>query len=399
MADRLYVRRGAAFSGTLTVYVDGAEDATTTSGTAFVAALRTQRGQTIRTLTAAAGTGAGTIGFEDGNGTASWPVGVSFLHVSWIDSAGNDRALYPPIEIETVDADEIHEVDIASAAWRLRGQSSDGSIARLSGLGGGGGTAASGGGGGGLLFELDTTSATDIETTTEVQGKTAPSGTAFAGTVTPTGNVSAPWDSATKTLKITTSGAMVGIGLRRVLCGTLPAAGFILDVGIGDLDVLTNTRLVIALYEQRAGTNGRGIGIGIQSGMAQLDVIGFADDGADSPAVNTSPITFMSADSWGAAPGTFDRGPSRVILEFRKVDASSPERWLLRATLIGPSGSITSQTYSGIAYPATGWSTSLDLAGASMTRIALGAWCVATEGGDMSISHLRIYSLGSSVPA
>lgn len=399
MADRLYVRRGAAFSGTLTVYVDGAEDTTTSSGSGFAATLCTQRGRTIRTLTAAAGTGDGEIAFEDGNGTGSWPIGVVFLHVAWTDSAGNGRALYPPIEIDVVGASEVHEVAVASPAWRLRGQSSDGSIARLSGLGGGGGTAASGGGGSGLLFELDTTSATDIETTTEVQGKTAPSGTAFAGTVTPTGNVAAPWDSATKVLQITTSGAMVGLGLRRVLCGTLPTAGFIVDVGIGDLDVLTNTRLVIALYEQRAGTNGRGIGIGIQSGMAQLDVIGFADDGADAPAVNTSPIAFMSADSWATAPGTFDRGPSRAILEFRKVDASSPEVWTMRATLIGPSGSITSQTYSGIAYPATGWSTSLDLAGATMDRIGIGAWCTSAEGGDMSISHLRIYSLGSSVPA
>lgn len=251
----------------------------------------------------------------------------------------------------------------------------------------------------GLRFELDTTVTSDISATTEVQGKYAPGGSPFAGTITPAGNVAAPWDSATKMLSLTTSGGMSGIGLRRVLCGDLPSDGFIVDVGIGDLDVLVSTYLVIALYEQRAGTEGRGIGIAIQHSLAQLNVIGFADDGIDSPAINTSPLTFMAADSWGGAPANFDRGPARAILEFRKVDASSPERWTLRVTLISIGG-VTSQTYSGIAYPsASAWSTALDLAGASMTRLGLGAWCTVAEGGAMSISHLRIYELGSALPA
>lgn len=250
----------------------------------------------------------------------------------------------------------------------------------------------------GLLFEIDTTVTSGLSATTEVQGKQSPGGPAFAGTITPAGDVSSPWDSATKLLQLTTSGAMVGIGLRRVLCGTLPTAGFIVDVGIGDLDALTSTYLVIALYEQRAGTDARGIGIGIQNGLTQLNVIGFGDDGTDSPAINTSPLNITSADSWPSGPAAFDRGPARAILEFRKVDASSPERWTLRVTLISIGG-VTSQTYSGIAYPATGWSTSLDLAGATMSRIGIGAWCTAAEGGAMSISHLRIYELGSALPA
>lgn len=252
----------------------------------------------------------------------------------------------------------------------------------------------------GLRFELDTTDAdaTDLSATTEVQGKTTPGGSAFAGTVTVAGNIAAPWDSDTKMLTVTTSALMTGLGLRQVECGDLPSDGFIVDVGLGDLDgSLVSTMLVIAMYEQRAGTNGRGVGIGIQQGSAQLNVVGFADDGADSPAVNTSPVTFMSADSWPSAPSTFNRGPWRAIIEVRKVDASSPERWTMRVTCIGIGG-VTSQTYSGIAYPATGWSTSLDLAGASMTRVGIGAWCTAAEGGDMSISHLRIYELGSAIP-
>lgn len=250
----------------------------------------------------------------------------------------------------------------------------------------------------GLLFELDTTVTSGLSATTEVQGKQSPGGPAFAGTITPAGDVSSPWDSATKMLALTTSGSMIGIGLRRLECGALPTAGFIVDVGIGDLDVLVSTHLVIAMYEQRAGTDARGIGIGIQHSTAALSVIGFGDDGTDSPAINTSPVTFMSADSWPAGPANFTRGPARAILEFRKVDASSPERWTLRVTLISIGG-VTSQTYSGIAYPATGWSTSLDLAGATMDRIGIGAWCTSAEGGDMSISHLRVYELGSALPA
>jgi hypothetical protein len=249
----------------------------------------------------------------------------------------------------------------------------------------------------GLLFDLDTTVATDVSSTTEVQGKGLPGGSVYNGTITVAGNIAAPWDSATKLLQLTTSAAMYGIGLHQVECGSLPAEGFILDVGIGNLDVLLNTYLVIAFYEQRTGVNGRGVGIGIQNALGQLNMIGFADDGTDSPAINTSPLTFMSADSWGGAPANFNRGPARAIMEFRKVDASSPERWTLRVTLISIGG-VTSQTYSGIAYPATGWSTSLDLAGATMDRVGIGAWATSNEGGDMSISHLRIYSLGSVVP-
>lgn len=250
----------------------------------------------------------------------------------------------------------------------------------------------------GLLFDLDTTVTTDISSTTEVQGKGSPGGVAFAGTVTVTGNVAAPWDSATKMLSVTTSGAMSGIGLRQIECGTLPTAGFIVDVGFGDLDALVTTALVVALYEQRSGVNGRGIGLALFESTAAVNLIGFADDGIDAPAVNTSPLNVSAAESWPSSLNGFNRGPKRAILEFRKVDASSPERWTLRATLYGTGGGVTSQTYSGIAYPATGWSTSLDLAGATMNRVGIGAWCTAVEGGDMSISHLRIYSLGSTVP-
>lgn len=252
---------------------------------------------------------------------------------------------------------------------------------------------------GGALFTIDTTVATDLSSTTEVQGKDSPGGGAFAGTVTVAGNTAAPWDSATKMITVTTSGGMTGLGLRQVECGTLPTAGFIVDVGIGDLDALVTTALVIALYEQRTGTEARGIGIALFEGTSSVNLIGFADDGIDSPAINTSPMNVNAAESWPSTLSNFNRGPKRAILEFRKVDASNPERWTLRATLYGTAGGVTSQTYSGIAYPSTSWSTSVDLAGASMTRVGIGAWCTAAEGGDMSISHLRIYPLGSTVPA
>jgi hypothetical protein len=212
--------------------------------------------------------------------------------------------------------------------------------------------------------------------------------------------VASPWNSDEKLLRLTTSGAMVGLGLRRVASSlVLPTAGFIVDVGIGGLDSgLLNTQLVIALYEQRAGADARGLGIGLTPGAAQLGMIGFADDGVDAPAINTSPLTWMAADSWPASLANFDRGPHRAAIEFRKTDASDPERWTMRVTLYGTAGGITSQVYSGATYPATGWSTSLDLAGATMDRLGVGAWCTSAEGGTLDISHLRIYELGSAIP-
>lgn len=252
----------------------------------------------------------------------------------------------------------------------------------------------------GLLLELDTTSTAQIETTTEVQGKTGPSGSAFAGTVTPTANVASLWDSATKVITLTTSGSMEGFGLRRVFpTANLPGAGFIVDLGIADLGAFLTTRLVLALYEQRAGTNGRGIALSFLYNDPALYVTGFGDDGIDSPAVNTSPLAFDAVTGgWANALVDFGKGPARVIAEFRKVDGSSPERWTLRVRLEGHAGAVQSHCYSGISAPASAWSTALDVAGATLDRIAIGAWCTSAEGGDLAISHLRVYELGSAIP-
>lgn len=252
---------------------------------------------------------------------------------------------------------------------------------------------------GGLLFELNPLVITDLGNL-EVQGKTGPSGAAFAGTVTATGNIASAWDSATKVLKLTTSGSMKGFGLRRVLCGTLPAAGFIVDLGIAGLGGLATTRLVLAFYEQRAGTNGRGVAVSFLHNDPTLYATGFGDDAVDSPAVNTSPLAFDAvAGGFANALADFTKGPARVVAEFRKVDASSPERWTMRVRLEGHAGAVQSHCYSGVSAPSSGWSTAIDVAGATMSRLALGAWCTSAEGGDLSISHLRVYSLGSAIPA
>lgn len=398
MGERLYVRRGDAFAGTLTVYVDGTADSTTNAGSDFVAELRSQRGQLLRTLDATAGAGAGEIDFLDANGTGAWPIGVVALCVSWVDSTGAERALFPPIEVECTAPSETAVVELSTTAFLQRGADSSGQIGHFFGALG----VESGGGGGGStpIFELDTTDTTDIETTTEVQGKTGPGGSAFAGTVTPSGNISSGWDSATKVLRLTTSGSMVGLGLRRVLAGTLPTAGYIVDLGIANLGALSTTRLVLACYEQRSGVNGRGVGLSFLHGDATLYATGFGDDGGDSPAVNTSPVAFDAVvGGWANALSDFTKGPARVIVEFRKVDSSSPEVWTMRVRLEGHAGAVQSHCYSGVSAPSSGWSTALDVAGASMTRLALGAWCTSAEGGVVDISHLRVYSLGSSVPA
>lgn len=137
MADRLYVRRGGPFSGTLTVYVDNTADATTNAGTDFVAELRSQRGALLRTLDATAGAGAGEIDFLDTNGTATWPIGVVALCMTWVDSTGANRSLFPPIELECVAASEASVVELSTSVYLQRGSDSSGQVSRFFGAVGG----------------------------------------------------------------------------------------------------------------------------------------------------------------------------------------------------------------------------------------------------------------------
>jgi hypothetical protein len=137
VGERLYIRRGDAFAGTLTVYVDGTADATTNAGTDFVAELRSQRGQLLHTLDATAGAGAGEIDFLDINGTGAWPIGVVALCVSWVDSTGANRTLFPPIELECVTTSEASVVELSTTAFLQRGVDSSGQVGRFFGAVGG----------------------------------------------------------------------------------------------------------------------------------------------------------------------------------------------------------------------------------------------------------------------
>lgn len=239
MADRLYVRRGGPFSGTLTVYVDNAADATTNAGTDFVGELRSQRGALLRTLDATAGAGAGEIDFLDTNGTATWPIGVVVLCMTWVDSTGASRSLFPPIELECVAASEASVVELSTSVYLQRGADSSGQVARFFGAVGG---ASSGSGIDQLTADVTAGPGTGSQAATVVAIQGQPVSSAAPGT----GDVltwdGAAWEAAAVSAGITEltgdATAGPGTGAQVVTVVALQGRG-VQNVGPSDGDVLT----------------------------------------------------------------------------------------------------------------------------------------------------------------
>lgn len=259
-------------------------------------------------------------------------------------------------------------------------------------------TTASGGGGGGLLFELDTTTTDDVATTTECEAESGPAGLAPAGTLTPTANVAAPWGVSTdRVITFAADASHAGVHVRRILTGTLPAAGYILDVGIADLGTgsFTSYPLVMIAYQQNTGTAFTGLGFRMAEGSGTLSLIGVGNDGSGAPytPVNSG-VGLITASLTGAE---FDRGPIRLIFEIRKVDAQTPAEWHLRVTMIAHFDYVQTIVYSGVIHPMTGFPTGIDSDGWAPTRVGIGIWNdhgATAEAASVSVSHLRVYELG-----
>lgn len=261
--------------------------------------------------------------------------------------------------------------------------------------------AASGGGGSsGMLFELDTTVTTDLNSSTDVEGEAGATAGAPVGTLTVTGDVASDWMPSQKVLTLTTDGTFYGLLARRLLCGTLPAAGYILDIGLGGVTGgATNFGLILIGYQPGgAADEPTGLGIYIGDGSSDATIMAIGDDGSGAP--HTPTYVAAGAVFDVGTPTALTGGPWRLIVEFRKVDAASPAQWTIRGVTYVGNGAVRSAIRSGEDYPDGGFSTPVTLDGFTPSRIALGGWNQGVAAAlSFAVSHLRIYSLGSPVPA
>ena len=251
----------------------------------------------------------------------------------------------------------------------------------------------------GLLYEFDTTVTTGVAGTTEAQGESGPGGTAPAGTLTPTGNIAAQWMASRKLLKFAANASHTGILVRRILAGTLPAAGYVLDIGIGDLvNASLNTYGVIMLgYQQHAGTDFTGIGFRVIDSATNLDLIGVGDDGTSSPYTPTL-MGGAGATGFYNVLNDWTRGPVRIVAEFRKLDNQATAQWGVRVLTYSLSGQVPSDVFSRVSHPETGWTTPITFTNWTPDRIGIGLWNTgAAAAAEIHISHLRVFSLGSPV--
>lgn len=242
-----------------------------------------------------------------------------------------------------------------------------------------------------LLFELDTTVTTDISATTELIGKVGVGGTTPAGTLTPTANVSSLFMPSLKVLEFNHSADAYGLHIRRVLAGTLPAEGWILDIGVANLDTLFTSRGVIMFaYEQLTGTTGRGLGLEMTDGSGTISLMGIGDDGTGAPFtpvnVDSGVITYALSD--------WTRGPVRFIITFRKLNGQTPAQWMMHFNISW--NNPLENLYSGVKNPKTSFSTQVEMDGWAPDRIGLGLWQQhnsTPEDAKISFSHLRVYTL------
>lgn len=253
--------------------------------------------------------------------------------------------------------------------------------------------------GGGALFELDTTVTTDVAGTTECEGESGPGGTAPAGTLTPTGNIDAEWHSTEKCLGFAVDAAHTGIHVRRIITGALPAEGYILDVGIGHADstVFTSSLVLMLAYQQGSGTAFRGLAYALLPYGGTPAIVAVGDDGTGPP---SSPVHVDT----GAAMLPWDdwtRGPIRLVIEIRKTDGATPTaKWRISVKTYMRSGEVIHEQYSQTATPESGFTTPLDLDAWSPDRVGVGVWnSGSAEAYEFRLSHLRVYSLGSAIPA
>lgn len=249
----------------------------------------------------------------------------------------------------------------------------------------------------GLLFELDTTVTTDVASTTEAQGNSGPAVyTAPAGTLTPTGNIAATWMASTKLIKFVANASQTGILVRRILAGTLPTGGFILDYGIGNLISNTNSYGVVMIgFQQNAGTSFTGLGLRVLDSATNLDLFAVGDDGIQA---TDTPVQ-VTATNFNQVPNDWTFGPIRVVVEFRKLDNVTPTQWALRVAVFSRSSGINSDIWSRVAYPESGYSVPLTgFDGWTPDRVGVGIWnSGAASAAEFHLSHLKIWSLGTNV--
>lgn len=379
-----YVRSGDAFAATVVVYdEDGA--AVDLTNAALSASLLDARGGVAVTLTAAMGSETGEIAVSAD--TSTWPSGVPLRLVV----AHDDVPTFPGIMITAVDAAAMTTITITSPSWSERGGDSAGKAATLA-------RDMPSGGSSGLLFEAVTTSTASVAPTTEAQGESAAGGAPPAGTLTPTGGVAATWMPSIELLEFSTDGAFEGVQLRRILTGTLPEDGYVVDVGIGYLATDPNAYGVIMFgYEQNAGTAFTGLGLYMRDGATNCDLMAVGDDGSGAPYTPTAVVATMGFNN---TLNDWTYGPVRVVLEFRKLDGVSPTQWAVRILTISRSGGAYMTCLSQVAYPEASFGTPIVLNGWAPDRIGVGFWNTAgAQVCTMRLSHLRVYSLGSAVPA
>lgn len=121
---------------------DASGGAVDLTGYTLAAALRTQAGTMIETLTTAPGASTGEIDVTAGNGTAEWPRGVDlFVHVS-ATSGATVRTMSPPLALRVLAADEQWTISLTSQTYTDGGVTSAREVSQVS-------APASGGGGGG----------------------------------------------------------------------------------------------------------------------------------------------------------------------------------------------------------------------------------------------------------
>lgn len=254
--------------------------------------------------------------------------------------------------------------------------------------------------GGGALFELDTTVTTGLQASTDVEGEYGAGAGAPAGTLSVAANVAADWNADEKVLVLSTSADFQGLLARRVLCGDLPAEGYILDVGVaGVTGGSVGHALILVGYQPGAAADEpTGLGLYFSEAASAPAIMAIGDAGTGAP---HTPTAVANGPTWGSYyPTAMTLGPYRVVVEFRKTNGATPTaRWSMRIRTWGRDA-VSCGLASGVEYPDSGFSTPIALDGFSPTRIAVGCWNQSiAAAGAFKISHLRVYPLGALLPA